>query len=62
LRHTPPEPDLDPVSLDFGAEIPVFPLGLIGEPLTNLIFKTETELNPYTYTEDEIEKLTHYYW
>ena len=62
LRHTPPEPDLDPVSLDFGAEIPVFPLGLVGEPFSNLVFKTETELNPYTYTEDEIERLTHFYW
>ena len=62
MRHTPPEPDLDPVSLDFGAEIPVFPLGLVGEPFSELIFKTETELNPYTYTEDEIDKLTHLYW
>jgi hypothetical protein len=41
LRHTPPEPDLDPVSLDFGAEIPVFPLGLVGEPFSNLVFKVE---------------------
>ena len=62
LRHTPPEPDLDPVSLDFGAEIPVFPLGLVGEPFSNLVFKPETELNPYTYTENEIDLLIKLYW
>ena len=62
VRHTPPEPDLDPVNLDFGAEIPVFPLGLVGEPLGELVFKAETELNPYTYTEDEIDTLIKHYW
>lgn len=62
MRHTPPEPDLDPVSLDFDAEIPVFPLGLVGAPFSELIFKPETELNPYTYTEDELDTLIKYYW
>jgi hypothetical protein len=38
-RHTPPEPELDPVNLDFDAEIPVFPLGLVGAPFSNLVFK-----------------------
>ena len=61
-RHTPPEPDLDPVNLDFDAEIPVFPLGLVGTPFSELVFKTETELNPYTYTEDEIDTLIKHYW
>lgn len=62
LRHTPPEPDLDPTSLDFDAEIPVFPLGLVGAPFSELVFKPETELNPYTYTEDELDTLIRHYW
>ena len=62
MRHTPPEPDLDPVHLDFEAEIPVFPLGLVGAPFSELVFKPETELNPYTYTEDEIDTLIKHYW
>ena len=61
-RHTPPEPDLDPVSLDFDAEIPVFPLGLVGAPFSKLVFKLEDDLNPYTYTEQELDTLAHYYW
>ena len=62
LRHTPPEPDLDPVNLDFDAEIPVFPLGLVGAPFSNLVFKPGHELNPYTYTEKELDTLIHHYW
>ena len=62
MRHTPPEPDLDPVNLDFGAEIPVFPLGLVGEPFSDLVFKAEASLNPYSYTEEELDKLLRHYW
>lgn len=62
LRHSPPEPDLDPVHLDFDAEIPVFPLGLVGAPFSELVFKPDDQLNPYTYTEKELDVLTHYYW
>lgn len=62
LRHTPPEPDLDPVHLDFDAEIPVFPLGLVGAPFSDLVFKPRSELNPYTYSEKELDILTHHYW
>ena len=61
-RHTPPEPDLDPVHLDFDAEIPVYPIGLVGTPFSNLIFKPATELNPFTYTEKELDTLIHLYW
>ena len=61
-RHTPPEPDLDPVHLDFDAEIPVFPLGLVGAPFSDLVFKPDDQLNPYTYTEKELETLVHHYW
>ena len=61
-RHTPPEPELDPVHLDFEAEIPVFPLGLVGAPFSSLIFRPEEQLNPYTYTEKELDALIRYYW
>ena len=62
LRHTPPEPDLDPVHLDFDAEIPVFPLGLVGAPFSDLVFKPDDKLNPYTYTEKELDVLIRHYW
>ena len=62
MRHTPPEPDLDPSSLDFEAEIPVFPLGLVGAPFSELVFKQADDLNPTTYTEKELDVLTHHYW
>ena len=62
LRHTPPEPDLDPVHLDFDAEIPVYPIGLVGTPFSKLIFKPAAELNPFTYTEEELDILIHLYW
>lgn len=62
MRHTPPEPDLDPVNLDFEAEIPVFPLGLVGAPFSELVFKQADDLNPTTYTEKELDVLTKHYW
>ena len=61
-RHTMPEPDLDPVHLDFDAEIPVYPIGLVGAPFSNLIFKPAADLNPFTYTEKELDTLIHLYW
>lgn len=61
-RHGPIEPDLDPVHLDFDAEIPVFPLGLVGAPFSDLIFKPQDKLNPFEYTEKELDILTHHYW
>ena len=62
LRHTPPEPELEIVNLDFEAEIPVFPLGLKGDPLSPLVFREQEKLNPYTYTEEELDRLIRYYW
>ena len=62
MRHTPPEPDLDPVNLDFEAEIPVFPLGLVGAPFSELVFKQADDLNPTTYTEKELNVLTKHFW
>ena len=62
LRHTPPEPDLDPVNLDFDAEVPIFPLGVVGAPFSELVFKQADSLNPTTYTKKELEVLTKHYW
>jgi hypothetical protein len=62
LRHTPPEPDLEPTNLDFGAEVPVFPICLLGEPFSDLIFKPIDLLNPHSYTQKELNTLTHFYW
>ena len=61
-RHTPPEPDLEPVHLDLEAEVPVFPLGLVGSPSSKLAFKELEQLNPHTYTEKELDTLAHLYW
>ena len=62
LRHTPPELDLDPVHLDFEAEVPVFPLGLVGTHFSNLIFRPDHELNPHCYTEKQLDSLIRHYW
>lgn len=62
LRHTPPEPELEPTSLDFEAEVPVYPLGLVGSPSWEIAFKDKDLLNPTSYTEKEIEQLVHMYW
>lgn len=62
LRHTPPEPELEVVNLDLEAEIPVFPLGLKGDPLSPLVFREWEKLNPYTYSDEELDRLIRYYW
>jgi hypothetical protein len=62
VRHTPIEPEIEPVDPDFDVEIPVFPLGLRTGPLKKLLFKVESELNPFTYSEAEIEKVLKFYW
>ena len=62
MRKTPPEPELDPIDPDFDAEIPVFPLGLLAGPVGALLFKKENELNPSTYNEQDLKKITKFYW
>jgi hypothetical protein len=62
LRHTPPEPELEVVNPDFDAEIPVFPLGLSSGPIGALLFKEQTLLNPSTYNESDLRKITTFYW
>ena len=62
VRHTPPEPEIDPVDPDFDAEIPVFPLGLSAGPIGGLVFREEENLNPSTYTEEDLAKVLKFYW
>ena len=62
LRHSPPEPELDPVDPDFDAEIPVFPLGLLVGPIGALVFKNERDLNPSTYSDSDLRKVSQFYW
>ena len=61
-RHTPPEPEIEPVDPDFDAEIPVYPLGLAAGPIGGLVFKEEENLNPSTYTDNELSKVLKFYW
>lgn len=62
MRHTPIEPEIDPVDPDFDAEIPVFPLGLKTGPIGALLFKTEQDLNPSTYNDSDLQKISQFYW
>ena len=62
MRRTPIEPEIDPVDPDFDTEIPVFPLGLKAGPVGALLFKTERDLNPSTYSDSELRKVLQFYW
>lgn len=61
-RHAPIEPYVPPAQIDFDVEIPVFPLGTLGAPLADLAFKPIDVLNPSSYSEEELDKLIHFYW
>jgi hypothetical protein len=62
VRQTPPEPDLEPHHLDFEAEVPVFPLGLVGAPFSELVFRPKSQLYPGAFSEKEQETLLRHYW
>ena len=62
VRHTPPEPEIEPVDPDFDAEIPVYPLGLAAGPIGGLVFREEENLNPSTYTDNDLSKVLKFYW
>ena len=62
IRRTPVEPEIDPVNPDFDTEIPVFPLGLKAGPVGALLFKTERDLNPSTYSDSDLRKVLQFYW
>ena len=61
-RHSPPDPEVEPASLDFEAEVPVFPLGRVGGTCSDLLFKDADNLNPHTYTDEDLRALVTYYW
>lgn len=62
VRHTMPEPETEPVNLDLEAEIPVFPLGLLDNAMGALLFKDALDLNPSTYSNEDLFKVSHFYW
>ena len=62
VRKTPPEPDLEIVNPDFDAEIPVYPLGLSYGPIGALLFKSPSDLNPFTYSENDLRTVSKFYW
>ena len=62
LRHTPPEPDLDPVCLDLENEVPVYPIGMTGGRIGELAFKEVALLNPQTHTEKDLKELISFFW
>lgn len=62
VRKTPPEPDLEIVNPDFDAEIPVYPLGLSCGPIGALLFKPACDLNPFTYSEQDLKIISKFYW
>ena len=57
-----PEPEIEPTTLDFDAEIPVYPMGLTGSVIGDIVFKEAENLHPEAYTDEEIEKVVNYYW
>lgn len=62
LRHTPPEPEFELSKLDFEVEIPVYPLGVMGAPFSELVFRPMVQLNPNAYTKEEQMILSKLYW
>ena len=62
VRKTPPEPDLEIVNPDFDAEIPVYPLGLSYGPIGALLFKSPSDLNPFTHSENDLRTVSKFYW
>lgn len=43
---------------EFGSDIAVLPLGIGKE----LIFRNSSELNPFSYSEEELREISRYYW
>lgn len=62
LRHTLPEPEPVFEPIDFEAEVPVFPLGLMGNTQTALIFQEENKLVPSCFQDQELRQIMQYYW
>ncbi len=48
---------------EFNAEIPVLPLGIIDNSIiSNLLFRDKDKLNPSSYSEDELKKISNFLW
>ena len=63
LRETPQEFSEIETPPDFDVEIPVFPLGVFNDQKTSLlIFREKSQLNPSSYTEDELKKISELLW
>ena len=62
-RTAPPTMNLQEDVTEFENNIPVFPLGVFTKnSFMRLIFKPKEELNPYTYTEKELNTVSKFLW
>ena len=62
IKKTLSEPEGEPERLDFEAEVPVFPLGLVDTPLAHLLFRPIDQLNPHAFSENDLCKIGQFYW
>lgn len=62
MRHTPPEPESAPTSVDFEFEIPVYPLGMGGSILGKQIFQGLDQLVPGNFGEEDLKPIIEFYW
>lgn len=62
MRHTPPEPEAAPTSIDFEFEIPVYPLGMGGTILGKQIFQGLDQLVPANFEEKDLKPIIEFYW
>ena len=51
------------IDIDFEAGIEVLPLGVVASnDMGRLVFKEWPKLNPFGYSEEQLEKISRYYW
>ena len=62
MRHSPPEPETAPTSVDFEFEIPVYPLGMGGSILGKQIFQGLDQLVPGNFEEEDLKPIIEFYW
>lgn len=62
MRHSPPEPETAPISVDFEFEIPVYPLGMGGSILGKQIFQGLDQLVPANFGEEDLKPIIEFYW
>lgn len=60
---TTQQPPAIEITVDFDAEIQIFPMGAkTNIPVRQLIFQEENKLTPDGFTDAELEQIVHYYW